>query len=169
MFLFVNTTPRSRLYWSLIAAHKAQVSNKIDFPGSKRPLRTALCASSNKTSLPEKAKAESETDCHCHSSKAGDLLYKKREFVVNHIPITCPRCIKFITLFQSSRSTAETKLYYPWVGVTKHAKAPFVNFSVSKISISQTYLLHFLISFIFYKCHRSWVAATPVKYESDIQ
>ena len=50
----------------------------------------------------------------------------------------------------------------PGLGVTK---AAFVNFSVSKIfeaCKSTCYILW--ISFIFDRCHGSWVAATPVKY-----
>ena len=47
-------------------------------------------------------------------------------------------------------------------------KAPFVNFSVNKFSMLQKYLL-FLTTFIIDRCHRSWAAATPVKYKRDIQ
>ena len=57
----------------------------------------------------------------------------------------------------------------PGVGVTK---APFVNFSVSKISAlsklkSTSYIIW--ITFIFDMWHSSWAAATPVKYKRDIQ
>ena len=50
--------------------------------------------------------------------------------------------------------------------------APFVNFSVSKIFDPAREPVRFIashITFIFDICHRSLVAATPVKYERDIQ
>ena len=55
----------------------------------------------------------------------------------------------------------------PGVGVTK---APFVNSPVGKKfrSCLSTYSI-ICITFIFDWCHRSWAAATPVKYERDIQ
>ena len=73
-----KSNPQPHLYWSLLETHKAQVSNMIDFPGSKRPLRTSLCASSNNIGPLEMTRVEPETDCHCNSSKHGksdDLSY----------------------------------------------------------------------------------------------
>ena len=59
------------------------------------------------------------------------------------------------------------RLYTARGGVTK---APFVNFSVSKIfDLAKVPVYIFLISVIFNKCHRSWASVTPVKYERDIQ
>ena len=47
-------------------------------------------------------------------------------------------------------------------GVTK---VPFVTF----MSILQKYMLNYFNQFIFYTCHPSWAAVTPVKYKRDIQ
>ena len=35
-------------------------------------------------------------------------------------------------------------------------------------AILQKYLLYYFITFIFDKCHHSWAAVAPVKYERDI-
>ena len=48
-------------------------------------------------------------------------------------------------------------------------KAPFVNLSVSKFSILQSTFKIIQITFIFDRCHRSWAAASSVKYEHDVQ
>ena len=52
---------------------------------------------------------------------------------------------------------------FPGLGVTE---SPFVNFSVSKSLILWKVIL---TTFIFDRCHRSWTAAKPVKYNRDIQ
>ena len=59
-----------------------------------------------------------------------------------------------------------TTSYVPVVGVSK---TPFVYSSSRKFLILQEYLDNLYITFIFDRCHRSSVAATPVKYERDIQ
>ena len=46
--------------------------------------------------------------------------------------------------------------------------APVVHFSVKNFYFAK-YLLSSLIYFHVYTCHRGWAAATPVKYERDMQ
>ena len=46
-------------------------------------------------------------------------------------------------------------------------KTPLVSFSVMDISYNTQHPLHFLITLIFSRCHRSFAAWTPVKHDQD--
>ena len=56
-----------------------------------------------------------------------------------------------------------------WFSAMGVTEAPFVNFFVSKIFYLAKVLVTFLIIFILDRCHCSWAAASPAKYERDIQ
>ena len=73
--------------------------------------------------------------------------------------------MEIMNSYQTCNLRALTEFLKLVSALKRTTKAPFVNFSVSKILDLEELPVN---SFIFDKYHRSWAAATPVKYKCDI-